>query len=95
MKSIIEELYYGNICPDNAYENRGDNAKELANYILTHYENLSSSLTEKQKETFEKFNDCTAELNCMNELEVFKYAFRLGAKIAIEVLLPQSHNSIL
>lgn len=89
MKSIIEELYYGNICPDVAYGKRSDEAKELTNYILAHYENLSSTLTDKQKEIFEKFNDCTAELTCMNERDIFTYAFRLGARIAIEMLMPE------
>ena len=88
MKSIIEELYYGNVCLEAACGNQDDEARELRNYILTHYEDLSSTLTEKQKETFEKFNDCTAELNCMTERDIFKYAFRLGARIAIEVLMP-------
>ena len=85
MKSIIEELYFGNVCLEAAYGNQDDKARKLRNYILTHYEDLSSTLTEKQKETFEKFNDCTAELNCMTERDIFKYAFRLGARIAIEV----------
>ena len=45
-------------------------------------------LTDKQKETLEKFDDCYAELTDINEREIFVYAFRLGARIAIEVLSP-------
>ena len=86
MKSIIEELYFGNVGPDVEFRTRSDETKELRNYILAHYENLSSTLSEKQKEDFEKFNDCTAELTCLNERDIFTYAFRLGARIAIEVL---------
>ena len=37
---------------------------------------------------FEKFNDCDNELTDINEREIFIYAFRLGARIAIEVLFP-------
>ena len=43
-------------------------------------------LTDKQKETLEKFDDCYAELTEINEREIFVYAFRLGMQIAIEVL---------
>ena len=39
-----------------------------------------------EKEIFEKFDDCYAELTDINEREIFVYAFRLGAKIAIEIM---------
>ena len=41
-----------------------------------------------RKEVLEKFDDCYAELTDINEREIFVYAFRLGARIAIEVLSP-------
>ena len=43
-------------------------------------------LTEKQKDLFEKFEDCYTELTEINEREIFVYAFRLGARVAIEVM---------
>jgi hypothetical protein len=39
-----------------------------------------------KKEVFEKFDDCYSELTDINEREIFVYAFRLGMRIAIEVL---------
>lgn len=48
---------------------------------------LSSTLTDKQQEIFEKFNDCVSELTVINDRETFEYAFKLGARIAIEVLI--------
>ena len=53
-------------------------------YIAKHYDDLYSTLNEKQKEIFEKFNDCFYELADINEREIFVYAFKLGTKIAIE-----------
>jgi hypothetical protein len=47
---------------------------------------LNETLTDKQKEIFEKFNDCYDELTDINEREIFVYAFRLGMRIAIESL---------
>ena len=41
---------------------------------------------EEQKEVFEKFEDCSRELNDINEREIFTYAFRLGARIAFETM---------
>jgi hypothetical protein len=43
----------------------------------------------EKKELLEKFDDCYSELTDINEREIFVYAFRLGARIAIEVLLPK------
>ena len=53
----------------------------------------NETLTDKQKELFEKFNDCYDELTDINEREIFVYAFRLGMRIAIEVLLHDQNSS--
>ena len=60
--------------------------KEPMGYIADHHDALLGMLTDKQKETLEKFDDCYAELTDINEREIFVYAFRLGMRIAIEVL---------
>ena len=54
-------------------------------YIADHHDALLGMLTDKQKETLEKFDDCYAELTEINEREIFLYAFRLGMRIAIAV----------
>ena len=47
---------------------------------------MIAQLNEKQKEIFEKFDDCWDELTDINEREIFVHAFKLGMRIAIEVL---------
>ncbi len=86
MKSMIKELWYGNVCPDMECREATTEAKELMGYVADHHDNLYSTLTEKQKEILERFDDCYAELTSINEREIFSYAFRLGARIAIEVM---------
>ena len=86
MRSILEELWYGNICPNTEFGERTKEAKELMGYIADHHDSLQATLTDKQKEILEKFDDCYAELTDINEREIFVYAFRLGARIAIEVM---------
>ena len=90
MRSILEELFYGNICPNTECRSNGKDTKQLMGYIADHHSALNETLSDKQKELFEKFNDCYDELTDINEREIFVYAFRLGARIAIEVLLPDS-----
>jgi len=47
---------------------------------------LEKSFTEQQKETFEKFHDCWSEYMSLAEAAIFEYAFKLGMRIAIEIL---------
>ena len=86
MKSILEELFYGNICPNTDCRGNDEQTKELMVYIADHHNALKGELTDKQKEILEKFDDCWNELTDINEREIFVYAFKLGARIAIEVL---------
>ena len=88
MRSILEELFYGNVCPNTDCRSKDKETKQLMGYIADHHDTLLKELTNKQKETLEKFDDCYAELTDINEREIFFYSCRLGAQIAIEVLYP-------
>ena len=90
MRSILEELFYGNVCPNTDCRSKDKETKQLMGYIADHHDSLRGSLSDKQKEILEKFDDCYAELTDINEREIFVYAFRLGAQIAIEVLHPKA-----
>ena len=90
MRSILEELFYGNVCPNTDCRSKDKETKQLMGYIADHHDALSRELTDKQKEILEKFDDCYAELTDINEREIFVYAFRLGAQIVIEVLYPKA-----
>ena len=93
MRSIIEELFYGNICPNTDCRSRDKETKQLMGYIADHHDNLLSTLNEQQKELLEKFDDCYNELTDINERELFSYAFKLGMRIAIEVLTSNVYDS--
>lgn len=86
MKSVLEELFYGNLCPNTDCRSQEKEVKELMGYIADHHDTLIAQLNEKQKEIFEKFDDCWDELTDINEREIFVYAFKLCMRIAIEVL---------
>lgn len=50
----------------------------------------------KQKETFEKFKDCTSELPCITECEAFSSGFILATRIMAEVMqgLEEAENML-
>lgn len=86
MKKLLEELWYGNICPSTAYRGDTKEADKLMEYLAGHHDNLWRTLTNEQKDIFKRFDDCYCELTSINERDIFIYAFRLGAKMATEVL---------
>lgn len=86
MRSILEELFYGNIHPNTDCRSQDKETKQLMGYIADHHDNLLATLNEQQKEILEKFDDCYNELTDINEREIFTYAFKLGARIMLTVL---------
>ena len=86
MKSILEELWYGNICPETDSRTTTPEMKQLMEYMARHHDNLMETMTDEQKDIFERFDDCWDELTDINKREIFVYAFRLRARIAIDVL---------
>ena len=94
MRNLLEELWYGNVCPSDECRETTKESKELMGFIARHHDNLQATLTEKQKETLEKLDDGYAELSDINDRQTFVYAFRLGARIAIEVMRVDEEGEI-
>ena len=65
--------------------NNSEEMKELLGYMARHHEDLERTFTDEQKEIFEKFHDCWDEYVSLAEAAIFEYAFRLGARLAMEV----------
>ena len=86
MKSIINELWHGNVCPQTDSRNNSPEMKQLMEYMTQHHDDLRKTMTDEQKEIFEKFDDCWSEYMSLAEAAIFTYAFKLGMQIAIETL---------
>ena len=59
----IDELWYGNISPFEQYTRGDKRLKELLPLVARNRDELGASLTDKQKETLEKFEDCMNEMH--------------------------------
>ena len=86
MKSVINELWHGNIIPQEDSRNNTKEMKEKLGYMARHHEDLKKSFNNEQKEIFEKFHDYWSEYMSLAEAAVFECGFKLGMQIAIEVL---------
>lgn len=84
--TTLEDLYYGNIIPVDHSLKRGNAYSEVLGYSVRHREDLLATLTEQQKEIFEKLKDCESELHGMNERQAFSEGFKLASKLLIEVI---------
>ena len=84
--NTLEDLYYGNIVPNEKCAKLDDEVKELLKLLNRNEEKLTATLTEVQKETFEKYKDCNREISEICEREIFLNGFRLGARIIIDVV---------
>ena len=86
MKGTIEELWHGNIIPQEDSRTNSKEMKELLGYIARHHEDLEKSFTDEQKEIFEKFHGCWSEYASLAEEAIFAYAFKLGGRLMLETL---------
>ena len=86
MMSILQELWHGNVCPQTDCRNNSPEMKELMEYMARHHDDLLKTMTDKQKEIFEKLDDCWSEYASYAEEAIFKYAFKLGMLISLEVV---------
>ena len=84
---IINELWYGNVSPFEQCTRGDKRLKELLKLVARNREELDGTLTAKQKETLEKFEDCMNEMHSITERDAFSYGFRLGVQLMTEAFL--------
>lgn len=84
--TTLEDLYYGNISPHGRYIMRGSRVDQLVKLICKNEESLTTTLTEQQKENFEKFKNCTSELSGLTERDACKDGFILAVRIMVEAM---------
>lgn len=80
----LEDLYYGNLFPHEKSAKIDDETKELLNLLNRNEEKLMATLSDGQKEIFEKYKDCNREIFEICKRQSFITGFKLGAKIIIE-----------
>ena len=84
--TTLEDLYYGNIHPSDRYIKRGTKVDQIVELTCKNEDALTATLTEQQKEIFEKFKDCQSELSGTVERDAFRDGFILATRIMMEGL---------
>ena len=89
---MIEDLFYGNICPCEKSLTRGSEYSHLLNLAVKNEDKLSKLLSPQQKEAFEKVKECMTDMNNILEKEAFIDGFRLGLKLMAESVYDKSSD---
>ena len=92
MGNILEELWYGNINPQEQSKESSQAIKELLKLIGRNRDRLYESMTAEQRQTLEKYDDCINEMHSILELEIFSYAFRLGGRLMLATLMDSGED---
>ena len=83
---VLEDLYLGDVRPsDRSFKRNSQYAKAL-DEVVKAGDALIEGLTEEQKELFEDYMTAQREVNVLTDCETFCMAFKLGAKIMLDVL---------
>ena len=84
--TILEDLWYGNVRPTEKSIKRGGRLDNLMKLLCQNEDDLMQELTEKQKESFDKFKDCQSEITDFLETEAFTSGFTIAVKLMVEVM---------
>ena len=83
---ILEDLYVGDIHPNERSFKRNSQYADALDELVKVGDALAAKLNEEEQKLFEDFMDAQREVTVLTDCETFCFAFRLGAKIMMDVL---------
>ena len=83
---ILEDLYLGDVRPSERSFKRNSQYAKALDEVVRAGDALTDTLTEKQKEMFEACMTVQQEVKVLTDCATFISAFRLAAKIMLDVL---------
>ena len=72
---ILEEFWYGNIEPTEYDTSSCKEYKKLLELICRNEEKFRATMTDEQKELFEKYTDCVREYQTITDCLIFQNSF--------------------
>ena len=92
--SILEELFYGNICPAEKFLKNDGEYKNNLKEILENIDKLFSHLSEEDKRLSENIFDGIFSLNSISEKEYYIDGLCFGIRLMYETINYKSENFI-
>ena len=86
MDDLINELYYGNLCPVEQMGRPTPEEREILRRIHENEEKLRTTLDEQEKSILDAIkDDCLDAASSMGERR-FREAFSLGGRLMMEIM---------
>lgn len=86
MRRMIEELYFGNINPNEQQFIRDTDYDKAMHILSDNEEKLTLLLSGKEKELFLDFIYAQGTVNGITALENYINGFRLGMQLGVEIM---------
>ena len=87
MSDFIEDFYYGNIEPQEISTTLSTELKRKLDLLSRAEEQLTSKLTDEEKELFIKYANQSSEFLCVSNSDSFIAGFRLGARFTYDTFV--------
>lgn len=87
MSDFIEDFYYGNIEPQEISTELRTELKRKLDLLSQAEEQLTSKLTDEEKELFIKYASQSSEFLCISNADSFIAGFRLGARFTYDTFI--------
>lgn len=87
MSDFIEDFYYGNIEPQEISTELRTELKKKLDLLSQVEEQLTSTLTDEEKELFIKYANQSSEFLCVSNADSFIVGFRLGARFTYDTFV--------
>lgn len=82
---ILEGFWYGIVEPTE-YDTSSKEYKKLLGLICRNEEKLKATMTDEQKELFEKYTNCVREYQSNTDYLIFQNGFKLGIGMMLVVM---------
>lgn len=90
--SVLEDIYYGNICPSEKYIRRNSSYWKKNRKVMENIDVLSSKIGDENKKLLEAIVEALTELSSESEKECFIRGLSLGIKLMTETVYYQSED---
>ena len=83
---ILEEFRCDNIKPIEYDTSSNKEYKKSVELIFRNEEKLKATITDEQKEPFERYTDCVQENQLITDCLIFQNGFKPGVRMMLEVM---------
>ena len=83
---VLQELWRGNITPSERFGRSGSEYKKIAGKLSDEMDRLMESISPEARKKLENIGNLRADMAVLSNEDIFIYAFRLGARLMLDVL---------